>query len=327
MKKSKFLLLGSLSSLAAIPFVAAKCGDTKNEEKKPGETTPGNPTETPGGSQNNPGGNQNPGTEGGSNQQGNEINVKALKEKIQSIWGLALKFEDRLQNSFKEGDTYQSVLDKITSKLSDKEKELVKLSSEGDKNKTLGLQAQQKIKIKVGAEELELEFGKVSNANTTETNSEATAKKALSKVITKTALGEIAKKDLESVKTALLTVAKDLKVNEVTIELDSKENKAKVKANANSMSYEGEVEVSFTIKSTTAKQALNKVITKTALGEIAKKDLESVKTALLTVAKDLKVNEVTIELDSKENKAKVKANANSMSYEGEVEVSFTIKQK
>ncbi|MCE6115561.1 variable surface lipoprotein [Mycoplasmopsis agalactiae] len=35
MKKSKFLLLGSVASMAAIPFVAAKCGDTKDEEKKP----------------------------------------------------------------------------------------------------------------------------------------------------------------------------------------------------------------------------------------------------------------------------------------------------
>ncbi|UUM25488.1 variable surface lipoprotein [Mycoplasmopsis agalactiae] len=36
MKKSKFLLLGTLSSLAAIPFVAAKCGEPKaQEEKKP----------------------------------------------------------------------------------------------------------------------------------------------------------------------------------------------------------------------------------------------------------------------------------------------------
>ncbi|NES53628.1 hypothetical protein G3565_35490, partial [Escherichia coli] len=82
----------------------------------------------------------------------------------------------------------------ITSKLGVKEKELVKLASDGDKNKKLGVQAQQKIKIKVGAEELELEFGKVSNANTAETNSETT-KQTLNKVITKTELGEIAKKD------------------------------------------------------------------------------------------------------------------------------------
>ncbi|MGN3914983.1 variable surface lipoprotein [Mycoplasmopsis bovis] len=34
MKKSKFLLLGSVASLASIPFIAAKCGETK-EEKKP----------------------------------------------------------------------------------------------------------------------------------------------------------------------------------------------------------------------------------------------------------------------------------------------------
>ena len=158
MKKSKFLLLGSVASMAAIPFVAAKCGGTKDEEKKPAEM--------PGGGQKDPKtpaeGSQNPGTEGGGNQQGSEINVKALKDKINTIWGLAPEFKDRLQNSFKKGDTYQSVLDKIASKLSDKEKQLVKLASDDDKNKKLGLQAQQKIKIKVGAEELELEFGKVS---------------------------------------------------------------------------------------------------------------------------------------------------------------------
>nr|WP_307919196.1 variable surface lipoprotein [Mycoplasmopsis bovis] len=33
MKKSKFLLLGSVASLASIPFVAAKCGETKEENK------------------------------------------------------------------------------------------------------------------------------------------------------------------------------------------------------------------------------------------------------------------------------------------------------
>ncbi|MCE6057428.1 variable surface lipoprotein [Mycoplasmopsis agalactiae] len=44
MKKSKFLLLGSLFSLAAIPFVAAKCGGTKEEGNK-------NPADTQGGGQ------------------------------------------------------------------------------------------------------------------------------------------------------------------------------------------------------------------------------------------------------------------------------------
>nr|WP_307929308.1 variable surface lipoprotein [Mycoplasmopsis bovis] len=34
MKKSKFLLLGSVASLASIPFVAAKCGETKEERRK-----------------------------------------------------------------------------------------------------------------------------------------------------------------------------------------------------------------------------------------------------------------------------------------------------
>ncbi len=47
MKKSKFLLLGSVASLASIPFVAAKCGETKEEKKleadNPDQSTPANP--------------------------------------------------------------------------------------------------------------------------------------------------------------------------------------------------------------------------------------------------------------------------------------------
>ncbi len=41
MKKSKFLLLGSVASLASIPFVAAKCGETKEEKKPEGDQKPG----------------------------------------------------------------------------------------------------------------------------------------------------------------------------------------------------------------------------------------------------------------------------------------------
>nr|WP_307917991.1 variable surface lipoprotein [Mycoplasmopsis bovis] len=81
MKKSKFLLLGSVASLASIPFVAAKCGETK-EEKKPEEgknpdqnTEPGKNPETQTGknpSENtepgkNPGGNTEPGKNPGGN--------------------------------------------------------------------------------------------------------------------------------------------------------------------------------------------------------------------------------------------------------------------
>ncbi|MBT1322436.1 variable surface lipoprotein, partial [Mycoplasma bovis] len=41
MKKSKFLLLGSVASLASIPFVAAKCGETKEENKPEPDKNPG----------------------------------------------------------------------------------------------------------------------------------------------------------------------------------------------------------------------------------------------------------------------------------------------
>ncbi|WP_226790989.1 hypothetical protein, partial [Acinetobacter baumannii] len=73
-------------------------------------------------------------------------------------------------------------------------------------------------------------------------------------------------------------------------------------------------------------QTLNKVITKTELGEIAKKDSDTVKAALLAAIKGLKIDELTIDLDPRENKAKVKANAKSTSYEGEVTVTFTVKK-
>ncbi len=51
MKKSKFLLLGSVASLASIPFVAAKCGETKEEKKpeadKPAEKPSDKPSDKP----------------------------------------------------------------------------------------------------------------------------------------------------------------------------------------------------------------------------------------------------------------------------------------
>ncbi len=42
MKKSKFLLLGSVASLASIPFVAAKCGETKEERNQKDKPKLGN---------------------------------------------------------------------------------------------------------------------------------------------------------------------------------------------------------------------------------------------------------------------------------------------
>ncbi len=53
MKKSKFLLLGSVASLASIPFVATKCGETKRRKRNL------SPTKNPGGDK-NPGGEKKP---------------------------------------------------------------------------------------------------------------------------------------------------------------------------------------------------------------------------------------------------------------------------
>ncbi|WHO13151.1 variable surface lipoprotein [Mycoplasmopsis bovis] len=91
MKKSKFLLLGSVASLASIPFVAAKCGETK-EEKKPEEgknpdqnTEPGkNPSENTG-----PGKNPSENTEPGKNPQAetqNQAKIQVKKWTLETIW-------------------------------------------------------------------------------------------------------------------------------------------------------------------------------------------------------------------------------------------------
>ncbi|WP_220344818.1 hypothetical protein [Mycoplasmopsis agalactiae] len=47
---------------------------------------------------------------------------------------------------------------------------------------------------------------------------------------------------------------------------------------------------------------------------------------MLAAVKGLKLDELTIDLDQRENKAKVKANAKSTIYEGEVTVTFTVKK-
>ncbi|MCE6115557.1 variable surface lipoprotein [Mycoplasmopsis agalactiae] len=112
MKKSKFLLLGSISSIAAIPFVAAKCGDTKEEDNK-------KPTETPGGTQDNPGGNQNPGTpRNPENPAGASKTDISKKLSADNLKDLAKKLKDE----FNESPDY----DKIQKELSEHFKEIKK---------------------------------------------------------------------------------------------------------------------------------------------------------------------------------------------------------
>ncbi len=81
MKKSKFLLLGSVASLTSIPFVAAKCGETKEEEKKKPEGD-----QKPGGDK-NPGENKTPGenTDQGKNPETDTTPAKPTKIDLSNL--------------------------------------------------------------------------------------------------------------------------------------------------------------------------------------------------------------------------------------------------
>nr|ABC24684.1 variable surface lipoprotein C precursor [Mycoplasmopsis agalactiae] len=106
MKKSKFLLLGPVSSLAAIPFVAAKCGDTKEEDNK-------KPADTQGEGQSNPGGNQNPGTEGGGNNSSTTPGTTANKSKTDISKKLSAEnlkdLAKKLKDEFNESPSYDNI--------------------------------------------------------------------------------------------------------------------------------------------------------------------------------------------------------------------------
>ncbi|WNA91437.1 variable surface lipoprotein [Mycoplasmopsis bovis] len=105
MKKSKFLLLGSVASLASIPFVAAKCGETKEEEKKPEEgKNPSENTEP----DKNPGVDKNPGGENQteSDEEPKEEVEKAYWESIME-WGQVTEEEDSVNKGIGWGENHR----------------------------------------------------------------------------------------------------------------------------------------------------------------------------------------------------------------------------
>ncbi|UUM25674.1 hypothetical protein NQV05_00765 [Mycoplasmopsis agalactiae] len=70
---------------------------------------------------------------------------------------------------------------------------------------------------------------------------------------------------------------------------------------------------------------LDSVIKITDLGELAKKDIEDIKSALIAKNSELNLTELSIEINEKENKAVIKAKDKSASYSGEVVVTFSVK--
>lgn len=75
------------------------------------------------------------------------------------------------------------------------------------------------------------------------------------------------------------------------------------------------------------KQSLHSVIKTTELGELPRKDLDSIKSALSVKNPNLKINELAFKIDENENKVIVKANENSTLYTGEIVINYSIKSQ
>nr|ABC24685.1 variable surface lipoprotein W precursor [Mycoplasmopsis agalactiae] len=330
MKKSKFLLLGSLSSLAATPFVAAKCGDTKEEEKKP----TGAPTETPGGSQKNPGGSQNPGTENGGNSNGNSATINEKKS-----LPVLISNENRQLGEIKKKDK-NSILEALLAKNQSLNLDKSQLDVKDIENVSAVVFAKSDSAKYEG--QILVSFT-LSTSGTPGNGGAATTteKKPLPTLISSKnqQLGEIKKKDKNSVLEALLAKNQSLNLDKSQLDVkDIKDGSAVVFAKSDSAKYEGQILVSFTLSTsgtpgnggaatTTEKKPLPTLISSKnqQLGEIKKKDKNSVLEALLAKNQSLNLDKSQLDVkDIKDGSAVVFAKSDSAKYEGQILVSFTL---
>ncbi|MCE6056144.1 hypothetical protein J7889_00740 [Mycoplasmopsis agalactiae] len=121
--------------------------------------------------------------------------------------------------------------------------------------------------------------------------------KKLDSVIKITDLGELAKKDIEDIKSALIAKNSELNLTELSIEISEKENKAVIKAKDKSASYSGEVVVTFSVKNSkneeTTTDAKTKLQFETKVKEVSSnitKAQESVKSTVIGTDSNSKVD-------------------------------------
>ncbi|MCE6115558.1 variable surface lipoprotein [Mycoplasmopsis agalactiae] len=240
MKKSKFLLLGSLSSLAAIPFVAAKCGDTKEEENK-------KPAEMPGGGQKDPKtpaeGSQNPDTENGGNSNGNSATINEKKS-----LSVLISNKNQQLGEIKKKDK-NSILEALLAKNQSLNLDKSQLDVKNIENASAVVFAKSDSAKYEG--QILVSFtlstsGTPGNGGATTT----TEKKPLPTLISNKnqQLDEIKKKDKNSILEALLAKNQSLNLDKSQLDVKNIENaSAVVFAKSDSAKYEGQILVSFTL--------------------------------------------------------------------------------
>ncbi|WAN63604.1 Variable membrane protein A [Candidatus Phytoplasma rubi] len=141
-------------------------------------------------------------------------------------------------------------------------------------------------------------------------------------------LGEIKSKDLKVIKEEIISQIKeknsDLKNQNLQIVGEPTETKATVKSD----DFQGEAEVTFTVKKKeVSKVELSTFLKTKDLGEITSKDLKATKEEIISKIKEknnnLKNQNLQILGEPTENKATVKSD----DFQGEAKVTFTVKQK
>ncbi|CAL59405.1 Variable surface lipoprotein V (VpmaVprecursor) [Mycoplasmopsis agalactiae PG2] len=351
MKKSKFLLLGSVASMAAIPFVAAKCGGTKEENKKPAEMPggteqPGKPGDTDQPAQPNPGTTPSTPAKPGKTPERMAQDTDVSGADISG----SIKTPDTTATKTKLSDALKTIannnLGKVQVSKEDKDKkekveEAIKTALVAKvttlKGKDLKLKADlSKNNVVVSSNDFE---GEVTLKFEVETSSGAKAKLSDAlKTIANNNLGkvQVSKEDKdkkekveEAIKTALVAKVTTLKGKDLKLKADLSKNNVVVSSN----DFEGEVTLKFEVETSSgAKAKLSdalKTIANNNLGkvQVSKEDKdkkekveEAIKTALVAKVTTLKGKDLKLKADLSKNNVVVSSN----DFEGEVTLKFEV---
>ncbi|WP_233736934.1 variable surface lipoprotein [Mycoplasmopsis agalactiae] len=210
MKKSKFLLLGSVASMAAIPFVAAKCGDTKEEENKKPAEMPGEGHQDPSA----PGGQTNPSVF-------TTVDLSKLEQAI----------KEKLNKLAKENVKKEDVIEVLKTVEGLKEIKADDLKTVEFKDKKLVIEAKEGSKLVSGKYEFSAQADSNSSASTTVDLSKL--EQAIKEKLNKLAKENVKKEDVIEV---LKTVEglKEIKADDLkTVEFKDKNLLLKLKKDQN----------------------------------------------------------------------------------------------
>ncbi|MCE6062040.1 variable surface lipoprotein [Mycoplasmopsis agalactiae] len=284
MKKSKFLLLGSVASMAAIPFVAAKCGDTKEEENKKPAEMPGEGHQDPSA----PGGQTNPSVF-------TTVDLSKLEQAI----------KEKLNKLAKENVKKEDVIEVLKTVEGLKEIKADDLKTVEFKDKKLVIEAKEGSKLVSGKYEFSAQADSNSSASTTVDLSKL--EQAIKEKLNKLAKENVKKEDVIEV---LKTVEglKEIKADDLkTVEF--KDKKLVIEAKEGSKLVSGKYEfsaqadsnssASTTVDLSKLEQAIKEKLNKLAKENVKKEDVIEV---LKTVEglKEIKADDLkTVEFKDK----------------------------